>query len=212
MTILRGTSYNLFITPVLSVTLKMEIARYIICSDGQLIAMSLAGDTCAFDHLYGRYRPAILEYLIRRGNINRDLANDLVQDVFIKVFLRLDSYDDRYSFGQWVYVIARNVLIDFMRKHRTTESLDEDARIFQNGDPAPDPEESYIDREVSDAFRSALGALKPSYRRVMELRLLDGYSYNEIAGELGIPVNTVKTQIRRAKLQLSSESPFFGSA
>lgn len=183
----------------------MEIEKYIFADDRDLVSMSLDGDAVAFEHLFNRYRDSILQlYTIRAGG-NRDDADDLLQEVFIKVYLKLNRYNTDYTFGRWVYTIARNTFIDFVRKRREDLSLD----TFQDGHPTvsppspiPTPEESFISSQQKSQLEHHLGRMTPRYRRLIELRFFRDLSYEEIAAELAIPMGTVKTQIHRAREQL----------
>jgi RNA polymerase sigma factor (sigma-70 family) len=182
----------------------MEIEKYIISTDQQLIQMSLCGDPVAFEHLFKRYRESILQlYLQRTGN--RDDADDLLQETFVKVFLKLDSYNQEFTFGQWVYTIARNTFIDYKRKKRDDVSVDSLPGGYSSitaSTEAPTPEESYINNQQRAQIEHYMSKMTPRYRRLIELRFFKDYSYEEIAKELGLPLGTVKTQIHRARGQL----------
>lgn len=182
----------------------MEIERYIVATDQELIGMSLGGDHVAFEHLFKRYRESIFQlYLQRTGS--RDDADDLLQETFVKVFLKLDSYKPSFTFGQWVYTIARNTFIDYKRKRRDDVSVDSLPGGYSSISPsneAPTPEESYINSQQRSQIEHYMSKMTPRYRRLIELRFFKDYSYEEIAKELELPLGTVKTQIHRAREQL----------
>ncbi|MCD8072695.1 MAG: sigma-70 family RNA polymerase sigma factor [Alistipes sp.] len=183
----------------------MEIEKYIIADDHSLVRMSLEGDPAAFEQLFNRYRDSIYQLYLLRTGIGRDDAKDILQEIFIKVYLKLHRYDARYTFGQWIYTIARNTFIDFIRKRREDISLD----TFSEGHPSaspsspiPTPEESFISSQQKAQLEHHLGKMTPRYRKLIELRFFRDLSYEEIAAELSIPMGTVKTQIHRAREQL----------
>ena len=95
---------------------NMEIEQYIVSTDQQLVERALDGDTVAFEHLFNRYRDSIYQLYVQRTSGRTDDASDLLQETFVKVYLNMQRYDSRYTFGQWVYTIARNTFIDHMRR------------------------------------------------------------------------------------------------
>ena len=102
----------------------MEIADYIVAEDRRLVELVLEGDDTAFEYLFNRYRDAIHRLFVQRlGGVND--ADDLLQETFIKVYINLHRYSTDYTFGQWVYTIARNTFIDFVRRRQDDLSIDE---------------------------------------------------------------------------------------
>ena len=174
----------------------MEIDDYIVTSDADLMELSSQGDQQAFEHLFTRYREAIRRLFEQRLG-DKVTAEDLVQETFIKVYLHLKDYSPAYTFGQWVYTIARNTLVDYLRRRTDDLSIDFDFRSPQA--TTMSPEESVIIKQRRDHFEASLNELSEDYRKIIEMRFLDEYSYEEIAEKLDRPINTVKTQIRRAK-------------
>ena len=183
----------------------MELEKYIAATDQQLTRLATQGDAVAFEHLFNRYRDAIRQiYLQRMGGRDED-ADDLLQETFIKVYLNLERYDESYTFGQWIYTIARNTFVDFMRKRRDDLSID----TIPSGPGAimptaasPTPEESFIRSQQQSQLEHHMERMTPRYRQLIELRFLREYSYEEISAELALPMGTVKTQIHRAREQL----------
>ena len=170
----------------------MEIEQYIVPTDQQLVERALDGDTVAFEHLFNRYRDSIYQLYVQRTSGRTDDASDLLQETFVKVYLNMQRYDSRYTFGQWVYTIARNTFIDYMRRKR-------DDTGPRGG---PTPEERMITDQSRARLESLLERMSPRYRKLIELRFFKEYSYEEIAAELQLPMGTVKTQIHRAREQL----------
>ena len=174
----------------------MEIYKYIIADDRQLAELVLGGDDNAFEHLFNRYREAIRRLFIQRLGSAAD-ADDLLQETFLKVYLNIHRYDSGYTFGQWLYTIARNTLVDFTRKSRTALSIDESF----SSPPAttPTPEESIINSQQRLQIDKFLQNLSEQHRTLFRLRFLEEYSYEEIAEKLQMPMGSVKTGIHRAR-------------
>ena len=174
----------------------MEIADYIVADDQHLVSLALEGDHTAFKYLFNRYREAIRQLLVQRAGSESD-ADDLLQETFIKVYLHLDRYKTDYTFGQWVYTIARNTFIDYVRRHQEDLSIDE--RFSSPPSSAPTPEESVIRLQQRAQIEHYLDRLTPRYRQLITMRFFEEYSYEEIAEKLALPMGTVKTQIHRAR-------------
>lgn len=174
----------------------MEIDDYIVASDATLVDLASAGDQQAFEYLFTRYRDALVRLFEQRLE-EKTMASDLLQETFIKVYLHINDYSKSYTFGQWIYSIARNTLVDHLRRKSGDVLLDE--RFRAPLATTPSPEESVIINQTRAHFYNALEELSPEYRQVIEMRFLEEYSYEEIAEKLGRPLNTIKTQIRRAR-------------
>lgn len=174
----------------------MEIADYIVADDRQLARLVLGGDTAAFEYLFDRYRDAIHRLFLQRTG-NAEDADDLLQETFIKVYMNLHRYSPEYTFGQWLYTIARNTFIDFTRKSRSDLPIDE--RFSAPAATAPTPEESIINSQQRVQIEHYLESLPEQYKKLFRLRFIDEYSYEEIAEKLHLPMGTVKTQIHRAR-------------
>lgn len=177
----------------------MEIADYIVAEDRRLVELVLEGDDAAFEYLFNRYRDAIRRLFVQRLGGAND-ADDLLQETFIKVYINLYRYSPDYTFGQWVYTIARNTFIDFVRRRQDDLSIDE--RFSAPASNNPTPEESVINLQRRSQIEQYLELLAPRYRRLIVLRFFDEYSYEEIAAKLSLPLGTVKTQIHRAREQM----------
>lgn len=177
----------------------MEIADYIVADDRRLAELVLEGDDTAFEYLFDRYRDAIRRLLVQRlGHASE--VDDLLQETFIKVYINLHRYNPAYTFGQWVYTIARNTFVDFIRRRQDDLPIDE--RFASPPSLAPTPEESVINLQQRSQIESYLERLSPRYRQLIRLRFFDELSYEEIATKLALPLGTVKTQIHRAREQM----------
>lgn len=177
----------------------MEIADYIVADDRQLARLVLGGDTAAFEYLFDRYRDAIHRLFLQRTGNTED-ADDLLQETFIKVYIHIHRYSPEFTFGQWVYTIARNTFIDFVRRRQ--EDLPFDEKFSAPVSSAPTPEERFINLQQRAQIDHYLGRLAPRYRQLIVMRFFDEYSYEEIAEKLALPLGTVKTQIHRAREQM----------
>lgn len=177
----------------------MEIADYIVAEDRRLVELALEGDDRAFEYLFIRYREAIYRLFVQRLGGASD-ADDLLQETFIKVYINLHRYSSEYTFGQWVYTIARNTFIDYVRRRADDLSIDE--RFSSPPSNTPTPEESVISLQQRTQIEHYLERLTPRYRQLIVMRFFDEYSYEEIAAKLALPLGTVKTQIHRAREQM----------
>ena len=176
----------------------MEIERYIAYDDQKLVELALDGDTIAFEHLFNRYRDSITKLYLQKTFGNIDDTNDLLQETFVKVYLNMHKYNNTYTFGQWVYTIARNTFIDYIRKRRELFPI-ENITLSDGVYLAPNPEEHYIRAQQQIQLDSFLVKMKPKYRVLIELRFFKELTYEEISDELKLPMGTVKTQIHRAR-------------
>lgn len=160
----------------------------------------LAGDTNAYEQLVTRYHVGLIIHCERLVG-DRDQAEDIAQESFIKAFNNLREYNpDRSQFSTWLYKIATNKAIDYLRAAKRKVPV-EDIELVAD-EATPDYEAEETKREV----RNAVTKLEPPHHRfVIEAYYWDGKSYEEIASSLNIPINTVRTWLRRAKQQLRSD-------
>jgi len=168
-------------------------------------------DQKAYAELMERYRDSIF-HLCRKMVFNDDDADDLTIETFGKAFQRLKQYTPAFAFSTWLFKIASNHCIDFIRKKRIKAlSLDRGIATEEGGsiqitvtDEAPDPIETLEKKQRIEMMRLVVSELKPRYRRLVELRYFEEYSYDEIALELDLPLGTVKAQLFRARDILAS--------
>lgn len=174
--------------------------------DLELVAKAKEGDQNAFSKLMARYRDSIF-FMVLKMVHNRDDAEDLTIEAFGKAFNNIGNYSADFAFSTWLFKIATNNSIDFIRKKRLqTTSLDQTSKTDDGEttpisvqDHAPDPEQSVIKEQRAQKIRDAIEQLSPKYRSLIELRYLDELSYEEIAEKLDLPLGTVKAQLFRAK-------------
>ncbi len=165
-----------------------------------------SGDQKAYAQLMERYRDSIYFMLLKMVN-NRDDADDLTIEAFGKAFNKLHQYTPNYAFSTWLFKIASNNCIDFIRKKKKNlMSLDKPLEGSDGGEMTMDvpsgtlnPEETYIKEQKKLLMHGVVEKLKPRYRTLVELRYFKEYSYEEIAKELDLPLGTVKAQLFRAR-------------
>lgn len=176
-------------------------------SDLQLVEQARKGSEKAFAILMNRYRDSIYFLLLKMVNNPSD-AEDLTIEAFGKAFSNLDLYTPRFAFSTWLFKIATNNCVDFIRKKQVSPTpLDHLQDSMENvtlniQSDLPDPEESMINRQKIAALKDIVNQLKPRYKSLIELRYYKEYSYEEISSELRLPIGTVKAQLFRAKILL----------
>lgn len=172
--------------------------------DYTLVQKAIIGDQRAYAELMDRYRDAIYYMLLKMVN-NASDAEDLTIEAFGKAFKNINQYAPNYAFSTWLFKIATNNCIDFIRKKKANHvsldhSNDEHERATKDIQASvPDPEESLINDQKIKLMRSLVSKLKPRYRKLIELRYFSELSYEEIAEELELPIGTVKAQLFRAR-------------
>ncbi len=170
-----------------------------------LVARAKAGEEKAYAALLNRYRDSIYFMLLKMVN-NASDAEDLTIESFGKAFKSLDSYTPTFAFSTWLFKIATNNCIDFLRKKQQTPQViaqnhDDESDTYESTiqSDTPDPEEIMINKQNIAGLHDVLNQLKPRYKKLIELRYFKEYSYEEISSKLDIPIGTVKAQLFRAK-------------
>jgi len=172
--------------------------------DYKLVKLAAAGDEKAYAELLDRYKDAIYYMLLKMVN-NRSDAEDLTIEAFGKAFKSIAQYTPNYAFSTWLFKIATNNCIDFIRKKKgnvvSLDQTNEDQESMETPlqSDSLDPEEDMIKNQRIALMRSVVEKLKPRYRNLVELRYFKEYSYEEIANELNLPIGTVKAQLFRAR-------------
>jgi RNA polymerase sigma-70 factor (ECF subfamily) len=172
--------------------------------DYRLVQKAKKGDQQAYAELMGRYRDSIYYMLLKMVNNTSD-AEDLMIEAFGKAFKSIDQYTPSFAFSTWLFKIATNNCIDFIRKRRTSTisidqtSEDQDTQSITIQSDTPDPEEHMIIDQRIKLLRDVVSKLKPRYKTLVELRYFNEYSYEEISDELELPIGTVKAQLFRAR-------------
>jgi RNA polymerase sigma factor (sigma-70 family) len=174
--------------------------------DLELVAKAKAGDQSSFEILMKRYHDSIF-YMVLKMVHNRDDAEDLTMEAFGKAFNNISNYSADYAFSTWLFKIATNNSIDFIRKKKFKTTSIERTSDTEEGETIPitvkdntaNPEESMVKDQRAAKIREAIEKLSPKYRSLIELRYLEELSYEEIAAKLDLPLGTVKAQLFRAK-------------
>ena len=181
-------------------------------TDHELIALARTGSEKAYRELLDRYQRPVFS-LVYRMVRDRELAEDLTQETFVKVFNHLDRFNPKYKFSSWIFKIASNLAIDTLRKREpNTVSLD-GSRHAQTADEIEssritveskdeNPEEFLEAKELGQEIERAISKLRPEYRTAILLRHVEGRAYEEIAEIMSLPLGTVKTFIHRARGEL----------
>jgi RNA polymerase sigma factor (sigma-70 family) len=173
--------------------------------DQLLIALALKGDEKSFARLMVKYKDSIYFMLLKMVK-NKNDAEDLTLEAFGKAFANLSFYSTDYAFSTWLYRIASNNCIDFLRKKRgihfsfnNDQESDSEENSSNLKSSSPNPEERLIIKQRGRILHNFIQKLKPQYRALIDLRYFKEYSYEEIAKELDLPLGTVKVQLFRAR-------------
>lgn len=174
--------------------------------DYALVRAALNEDEKAFAKLLARYKDTIYFMLLKMVN-NKSDAEDLTLEAFGKAFNNLHQYSPSYAFSTWLFKIASNNCIDFLRKKRGifvslesgSEPPDTDQHPIKLKAKDLNPEEKLVRKQRAILLRKVVRRLKPRYQVLVELRYFKEYSYEEIARELNLPLGTVKAQLFRAR-------------
>ena len=174
--------------------------------DLKLVEKAKAGDQAAYAELMGRYRESVYFMLLKMIK-NTDDAEDFTIEAFGKAFNRLDQYSPSYAFSTWLFKIASNNCIDFIRKKRVYLTSMDHAYSNDEGQSVKidvesntmDPEETVIKKQKVKMMRQVVSKLKPRYRELIEKRYFEELSYDEIAEQMDLPLGTVKAQLFRAR-------------
>ena len=164
------------------------------------------GDQKAYAELLNNYRDSLYFLLLKMTNNPTD-AEDLTIEAFGKAFRNLHQYAPDYAFSTWLFKIAANNCIDFLRKSKriifadsaNKESDDQDDYPLNIPAATKDPEERVIEKQKIKLMREIVEELKPHYKNLIELRYFKEWSYEEIATELNLPLGTVKAQLFRSR-------------
>jgi len=167
------------------------------------------GDTKAYNELMRLYRDPLYFMLFEKIG-NEELAKDLTIEALGKAFKKLHLYVPNYVFSTWLFTIAKNNCIDYLRKNKLpTISIDKltlndkgEKQSFDIPSEIPDPEKMMMKKQRVQILRQIVEQLKPNYRILVRLRYFKEMSYKEIATELEVPLGTVKAQLHRSREQL----------
>jgi len=190
----------------------MANKSYADVSDQQVVVFAQQGREDAYRELISRYERPVFSLVFRMVR-DRETAEDLAQETFIKVLNNIDRYRPEFKFSSWLFKIANNITIDHLRRRQLdTISMEgapdavtaESARAtsIAVASSAPSALEQMESRELGGAIEKAIAKLRPEYRACIILRHVEDYSYDEIAEIVKLPLGTVKTYIHRARQEL----------
>jgi RNA polymerase sigma-70 factor, ECF subfamily len=177
--------------------------------DVALVARAKEGDEAAFEQLVRQYERQIFR-VAQHITQNREDAEDITQDAFLKAYEKLDQFQGNSKFSTWLVRIAVNESLMRLRKRKTskTVSMDQDVQTDEGSIPRdfaewrPNPEQIYSQGELGDILRKTIAGLPPGFRTVFTLRDIENLSTEETAEALGLSVPAVKSRLLRARLQL----------
>ena len=182
----------------------MEIESYIVASDQQLIERVLKGDAAAFEHLFDRYREAMFQLYMQRTGGNRDDTDDLLQEIFIKIWSALPAFRGDSRLFTWIYRIATNETLNWLHKQKVRsmlrfESLDSTMADKVDDDPY------FNGNEAQRLLFKAIARLPQKQKAVFTMRYFDELSYEEISEILGTSVGALKASYHFAAEIIRSE-------
>ena len=173
-------------------------------TEQELVRAAAGGDTEAFERLVETYENKIYTLALRMSG-SPDDAGDIAQEAFLAAWRGLPSFRGEANFATWLYRLASNAAIDYLRRQRKQRgelSLDDEELGLDAVDAGPGPQDAAEGEEVRSAVAAGLGALSEGHRQVLVLRELQGLSYEEIAAVLAVDLGTVKSRISRARSAL----------
>jgi len=181
-------------------------------TDQEIVALAREGREAAYRELIRRYERPVYSLVLRMVR-DRQLAEDLAQETFIKALNAIATYRPEFKFSSWIFKIANNAAIDHLRRREidtlsldgapnATSQDDIEATALQIGDKSETPLAELEARELGTSIERAIGQLRPEYRSCILLRHVEGMAYEEIAQLLDLPLGTVKTYIHRARNEL----------
>ncbi|MDD2487627.1 MAG: sigma-70 family RNA polymerase sigma factor [Candidatus Gracilibacteria bacterium] len=171
------------------------------------IASRISENQEVFGEVIDAYEEKLMRYMLRISDMPYEDAENLLQEVFIKVYRYIHEYDPRYSFSSWIYRIAHNMVIDHFRKNeRKSQNISLDDEEYSNiVNSLSDGNNPHFDLQRNDirkCVQKAISSLNSSYREIIVLKCIEGYSYEDISDILKIPVGTASTLVNRARKQL----------
>lgn len=176
--------------------------------EAALVAEAIEGSELAFRTLVERYQRPVFSLVLRMVR-DRGIAEDVTQEVFVKAWMALSRYDPRRRFASWLFKIASNAAIDQLRRKKLpttpieTSEPDQSSILDRIEDERSESPDTLVKRrELSSALESAVAALRPEYRIVVLLRFREELPYRDIAEATGMPLGTVKTNLRRARREI----------
>ncbi|MFA5947530.1 MAG: RNA polymerase sigma factor [Candidatus Gracilibacteria bacterium] len=182
-------------------------------TDKELVELTLKDDKY-FEYIIEKYEKKLSRYILRIYFLNKETVEDLLQEVFIKLYQNLNDFDDQFSFSSWIYRITHNVLVSYLRKSDTKKllvSIDDDStgKLIEFLHADIDLQKEIDKKDLELKVRNGLGEIPEKYREVLVLHYFEEKSYKEIGDILKCSVNSVSVLINRAKAKLKYKLEFF---
>jgi RNA polymerase sigma-70 factor (ECF subfamily) len=156
----------------------------------------------AFNYLLNTYWEDVFSFQLKRTK-NESLAEDITIESFTKAFEKINTYNEKYIFKTWLITISKNLHIDQLRKNKNNFNLIEIDDFKELKESSPSPEDDLINEQKLKSLKGKINKLKPSYKKVIELKYFNELSYKEISKKLKQPINNVKVRVMRAKRVLA---------
>jgi RNA polymerase sigma-70 factor (ECF subfamily) len=183
-------------------------------TEQRIIQEAKNGNRDAFAELVDLYKDKVYHVSYRMVG-NRQEAEDVAQETFLRVYANLDNYDPQYKFSTWIYRIASNLSIDLLRKRKKNLSIDAEISGAEGvdwhdrlADTGKGPEEEVLTDQLQEEVQGAIMGLSPKYRAVMLLRYIEDLSLQEISEAVQLPISTIKTRIHRGREALRKKLRF----
>jgi len=176
-------------------------------TDEQLAAAHLKGDKRALEVLIRRYLTPIFNYALSFVK-DEAMAEDITQDAFVKVWKKIKKFDDRYKFKNWLYAVAKNTCLDYLKKNKAINfsdlNLGDDNLLFEEliRETTASPQIEMEVLEDTQLVNAAIDKLPEKYKETVKLRYQGGYKFREIAKILKVSIETIKSRNRRALIYL----------
>jgi len=181
-------------------------------TDKDIVALISSWEIDAFYCLVEKYEKKLLKYIFRITNIDLEDAENLLQDIFLKVYTNINSYNSSYSFSSWIYRIAHNYTIDYYKKHKNKQNInlnswdDENINFLELIENDENIEDNIWKKELIFKIKEILNILDIKYKEILILKFLEEKNYKEISDILKIPEWTVATLINRWKKQFREKA------
>lgn len=156
----------------------------------------------AFSFLLNKYWDDVYNFQLKRTN-NESNAEDITIESFAKAFEKIKTYNDKFVFKTWVITISKNLHIDQLRKNKIKLNFNESDEFNIIIESSPSAEDNLINEQKLKSLKSKINKLKPSYKKVIELKYFDELSYKEMSTKLNQPINNIKVRVLRAKKVLA---------
>lgn len=186
----------------------MMVAEQLI--DGRIIEACQQGDRAAFQLLFETYKDKVFSIAVYSNGGDRALADDITQQIFLKLFTAIRQFRGDSEFTTWLYRLVVNACLDERRRRRRLLPWGETVAMRKAGERKPQ-EKQYARREVSEAVQAAIGELKPKFRLPILLKYIEGLSYEEIATVMGCSKGTVASRLNRGHSQLAKRLSYLNN-